>query len=118
PSVVASNSLPLVFGSRRRHTTSKRDWSSDVCSSDLGTRHYSDQPPPPGTPASKILKSPRSTAPAQVLPAAEAGAESPAEKPVERSEERRVGKECRSRGRAWEPHRRAAAWREQRTTAD
>src|SRR5699024_1769140 len=24
------------FSSRRRHTTSKRDWSSDVCSSDLG----------------------------------------------------------------------------------
>src|SRR5699024_11699867 len=23
--------------SRRRHTRSKRDWSSDVCSSDLGT---------------------------------------------------------------------------------
>src|SRR5699024_11843019 len=23
------------FSSRRRHTTSKRDWSSDVCSSDL-----------------------------------------------------------------------------------
>src|SRR5699024_11737792 len=26
------------FSSRRRHTRSKRDWSSDVCSSDLGTR--------------------------------------------------------------------------------
>src|SRR5437868_13313135 len=25
----------LVFSSRRRHTSSKRDWSSDVCSSDL-----------------------------------------------------------------------------------
>src|SRR5207249_8684736 len=24
------------FSSRRRHTRSKRDWSSDVCSSDLG----------------------------------------------------------------------------------
>src|SRR5699024_11979935 len=24
------------FSSRRRHTSSKRDWSSDVCSSDLG----------------------------------------------------------------------------------
>src|SRR5207249_8205887 len=24
--------------SRRRHTRSKRDWSSDVCSSDLGSR--------------------------------------------------------------------------------
>src|SRR5699024_11821481 len=26
------------FSSRRRHTSSKRDWSSDVCSSDLGGR--------------------------------------------------------------------------------
>src|SRR5699024_11794887 len=25
----------FVFSSRRRHTRSKRDWSSDVCSSDL-----------------------------------------------------------------------------------
>src|SRR5699024_11786580 len=25
--------------SRRRHTRSKRDWSSDVCSSDLGSVH-------------------------------------------------------------------------------
>src|SRR5699024_12069428 len=27
--------LFFVFSSRRRHTRSKRDWSSDVCSSDL-----------------------------------------------------------------------------------
>src|SRR6266576_6173435 len=26
----------FVFSNRRRHTTSLRDWSSDVCSSDLG----------------------------------------------------------------------------------
>src|SRR5699024_11326571 len=26
----------FFFSSRRRHTMSKRDWSSDVCSSDLG----------------------------------------------------------------------------------
>src|SRR5699024_11998686 len=26
----------VFFSSRRRHTRSKRDWSSDVCSSDLG----------------------------------------------------------------------------------
>src|SRR6201987_1249040 len=25
----------LIFSSRRRHTSSDRDWSSDVCSSDL-----------------------------------------------------------------------------------
>src|SRR5699024_11923800 len=27
----------FLFSSRRRHTRSKRDWSSDVCSSDLGS---------------------------------------------------------------------------------
>src|SRR5438067_4460656 len=31
----------FFFSSRRRHTRSKRDWSSDVCSSDL--RHSSRQ---------------------------------------------------------------------------
>src|SRR5699024_9570537 len=30
--------LAFVFSSRRRHTRSKRDWSSDVCSSDLHHR--------------------------------------------------------------------------------
>src|SRR5699024_12139003 len=29
------NYLSFFFSSRRRHTRSKRDWSSDVCSSDL-----------------------------------------------------------------------------------
>src|SRR5699024_11992805 len=28
-------SFCCIFSSRRRHTSSKRDWSSDVCSSDL-----------------------------------------------------------------------------------
>src|SRR5690349_24405921 len=28
----------FFFSSRRRHTRSLRDWSSDVCSSDLGSR--------------------------------------------------------------------------------
>src|SRR5437868_7289719 len=30
--------LSFFFSSRRRHTSSKRDWSSDVCSSDLDLR--------------------------------------------------------------------------------
>src|SRR2546422_10569040 len=29
----------FFFSSRRRHTRCSRDWSSDVCSSDLGRRH-------------------------------------------------------------------------------
>src|SRR5699024_4988154 len=32
---VSSLFLCFFFSSRRRHTRSKRDWSSDVCSSDL-----------------------------------------------------------------------------------
>src|SRR5207249_7205098 len=32
----------FFFSSRRRHTRSKRDWSSDVCSSDLVTRLVAD----------------------------------------------------------------------------
>src|SRR5699024_5347961 len=34
-SVLALVLLCFFFSSRRRHTRSKRDWSSDVCSSDL-----------------------------------------------------------------------------------
>src|SRR5699024_11476796 len=37
-SVASWLSVTLVFSSRRRHTISKRDWSSDVCSSDLVAR--------------------------------------------------------------------------------
>src|SRR5207249_8915980 len=32
--------LFFFFSSRRRHTRSKRDWSSDVCSSDLGWTRF------------------------------------------------------------------------------
>src|SRR5690349_25057233 len=34
----------FFFSSRRRHTRSLRDWSSDVCSSDLGARALPDAP--------------------------------------------------------------------------
>src|SRR5262245_66512388 len=66
----------FFFSSRRRHTRCLSDWSSDVCSSDLQTR----SPPAHG---------PRPTS--AWAPHAECGW---------RSEERRVGKECRSR---WAP---------------
>src|SRR5699024_11579381 len=36
--VVSRLLLLFFFSSRRRHTRSKRDWSSDVCSSDLSGR--------------------------------------------------------------------------------
>src|SRR5699024_7580437 len=35
--IVAHVCVFFFFSSRRRHTRSKRDWSSDVCSSDLGS---------------------------------------------------------------------------------
>src|SRR5690349_24228264 len=88
----------FFFSSRRRHTRSLRDWSSDVCSSDLDVD--------------------RADAPARLAQLAEEGASgvrlspktrSPGDDPfaiwraaarlgLARSEERRVGKECRSRG--------------------
>src|SRR5699024_11766335 len=40
--LLGKNSLLVIlffFSSRRRHTRSKRDWSSDVCSSDLRDIH-------------------------------------------------------------------------------
>src|SRR5258707_4542774 len=77
--------VPFFFSSRRRHTRYWRDWSSDVCSSDL----------------------PKSTS---LRTATLGGLERLRRKaryrllgyPLSvRSEERRVGKECRSR---WSPY--------------
>src|SRR5437870_7836387 len=68
----------FFFSSRRRHTRWPRDWSSDVCSSDL-LRLYRG--------AQRLLS-------LEDQLVAEVAGES------ERSEERRVGKECRSR---WSP---------------
>src|SRR5699024_7123280 len=39
------------FSGRGRHTTSKRDWSSDVCSSDLVTLEVDHEPVEAGVPA-------------------------------------------------------------------
>src|SRR5438094_1251110 len=82
----------FFFSSRRRHTRSYGDWSSDVCSSDL-------------SPARALEKSPRhaSTHAAGVVISQDSlTAHVPLYKgSKERSEERRVGKECRSR---WAPY--------------
>src|SRR5205809_7927362 len=67
--------LLFFFSSRRRHTRCSRDWSSDVCSSDLAVPASQRD----GQPASRG----RDLAP-------------PVGRPP-RSEERRVGKECRCR---------------------
>src|SRR6266536_3163765 len=44
----------FFFSSRRRHTRSTRDWSSDVCSSDLGFGGDPDQTP--GVPQLALLE--------------------------------------------------------------
>src|SRR5206468_6750108 len=79
----------FFFSSRRRHTRSDRDWSSDVCSSDLtslldleGSRVLADAIAPRSlgrTGRESSCRSGRSRGHRY------------------RSEERRVGKECRSR---------------------
>src|SRR5438094_6270299 len=78
----------FFFSSRRRHTRSYGDWSSDVCSSDL-TENAGFEPVP-----SNLL--------GEVVRAIRTRKGLPPE-PYDaayyvRSEERRVGKECRSRG--------------------
>src|SRR6266576_3690560 len=70
----------FFFSSRRRHTRSLRDWSSDVCSSDLWV----------------LLDT--ATIPEPLATREEYRLRTSIE---ERSEERRVGKECRSR---WWPY--------------
>src|SRR5438874_8728132 len=64
----------FFFSSRRRHTRSLRDWSSDVCSSDLPMLSSDTQD------RRRVAKRIRTFDPSRL-----------------RSEERRVGKECRAR---------------------
>src|SRR5947199_4733911 len=110
PSVLPVAHVTFFSSSRRRHTRCLSDWSSDVCSSDLAewghqggngfhrdTRH---ERLPGGHPALRPARA--------ISRALEAGEDlvmhvGPlAARGVERSEERRVGKECRSR---WWPYR-------------
>src|SRR5258706_3153784 len=72
----------FFFSSRRRHTRLVSDWSSDVCSSDL--RVFARSLLVGGSVRRKAQDLSRAAFPAR-----------------SRSEERRVGKECRSR---WSPY--------------
>src|SRR5207253_5200035 len=84
----------FFFSSRRRHTRWPRDWSSDVCSSDmvetLPRRGYRFVGPVCRLPHTSDADSAETTLRSN-LPA-------PLTAFIGRSEERRVGKECRSRG--------------------
>src|SRR3989440_10701378 len=80
--VTGVQTCAFFFSSRRRHTRSDRDWSSDVCSSDLEEH------------TSELQSRSESRMPSSACDWSSDVCSS-------RSEERRVGKECRSR---WSPY--------------
>src|SRR5207247_7713167 len=95
----------FFFSSRRRHTRSTRDWSSDVCSSDLevvggdaaavfhlrpaGAAHVVD-----ALPVDDVLD-------AELRGVGDAPVRHLGAVRLPRSEERRVGKECGARVSTW-----------------
>src|SRR5256884_1713400 len=95
----------FFFSSRRRHTRCSRDWSSDVCSSDLALAGRLEDLPRFLDDARSALVEPIRVFVETALRINEGGAalirEVGATHQSERSEERRVGKECRSR---WSPY--------------
>src|SRR5690242_20826968 len=85
----------FFFSSRRRHTRLTCDWSSDVCSSDLPKLETFHENP------LSIRPDRHGDAHAAFNPqkVSSAWSRTPTVPPTSvRSEERRVGKECRSRG--------------------
>src|SRR3989442_5817300 len=95
----------FFFTSRRRHTRCGRDWSSDVCSSDLLQALYTDALNRTIDPAgqSAYLKAMAGgMTPKAVVSIIVTSKEYQRDLvSAYRSEERRVGKECRSR---WSPY--------------
>src|SRR5256885_6962760 len=93
----------FFFSSRRRHTRLQGDWSSDVCSSDLGTvgpcAPSAADGPKNSAEFAPDTWSKRARATAPHFP--RLGKYGCRARSRRRSEERRVGKECRSR---WSPY--------------
>src|SRR2546430_11517959 len=93
----------FFFSSRRRHTRFDCDWSSDVCSSDLWDEEASERVVINRVTALGLVRI--ATNPAamggRALSIPDAWAEYHRIRALPRSEERRVGKECRSR---WSPY--------------
>src|SRR2546429_6347992 len=103
PPVSSSVLLFFFFSSRRRHTRCSRDWSSDVCSSDLSANNGRFFEVPKER-SQLLAESPQSLKPMQVrfkIVVSGAEGERGSGRVEYRSEERRVGKECRSR---WSPY--------------
>src|SRR5206468_9707299 len=95
--------LFFFFSSRRRHTRSDRDWSSDVCSSDLKPGAiWIEYDIGAGTLAIGCSKDwpPSKEGASAALEVADFDAAIETLRAHNRSEERRVGKECRTRGGA------------------
>src|SRR3712207_8299691 len=93
----------FFFSSRRRHTRYWRDWSSDVCSSDLPDGGLAISNPQGGTGDGNTegTTTPSSLLSVQLEEGSEDGPSNIDRLVENRSEERRVGKECRSR---WSPY--------------
>src|SRR5438105_12268968 len=96
--------LFFFFSSRRRHTRSTRDWSSDVCSSDLVAMQQfggrNGEHAGPGAQVEEPMRAARLQHAIQRQQTSPRGAVMAGAK-GQRSEERRVGKECRY-GWEWE----------------
>src|SRR5207249_7118490 len=92
----------FFFSSRRRHTRSKRDWSSDVCSSDLYPRDLGRDRRLAADRGVDCLFLPETTALYPSDPLVRVAPGPMADTLEGRSEERRVGKECRCGGGAEE----------------
>src|SRR5690606_40473223 len=87
----------FFFSSRRRHTSFSRDWSSDVCSSDLLAVHFRTPPVLFDSYLPKLFEALSLPVPSSL---ATASADPAPPVPTERSEERRVGREGGHRGAA------------------
>src|SRR2546430_9904424 len=95
-------SSSFFFSSRRRHTRFDCDWSSDVCSSDLGrTIAGSNQPDITDVAQGVATRANELMENAANIVSDRLGEDIHNTLVVTRSEERRVGKECRSR---WSPY--------------
>src|SRR5690606_41040724 len=84
----------FFFSSRRRHTRFSRDWSSDVCSSDLAANYVQGNDRVGGLIGNMSGSGSASNRRARVYKSYSTGKVIGS---TNRSEERRVGKECRSR---------------------